>query len=124
MVTPISEMPPGTMGFEASGTLTPEDYERVLLPPLREAIENGTELRYLFSTGEDFEGISPGALWEDSKASIKLGLQHASAWKRVAIVTDVDWIRRSGAFFGWMVPGEFRLFGSAELEEAKGWVAG
>ena len=32
MITTISDMPAGTIGFEATGTVTADDYETVLVP--------------------------------------------------------------------------------------------
>jgi hypothetical protein len=39
MVEKIDDMPTGTIGFRASGKLTPEDYRDVLVPTLRGAVE-------------------------------------------------------------------------------------
>jgi hypothetical protein len=41
----------------------------------------------------------------------------------MAVVTDVDWLRQSMQMLGWMTPGEARLFGLDELDQAKDWVA-
>jgi stage II sporulation SpoAA-like protein len=124
MIERIDDMAPGTIGFQATGELTREDYESVLLPALREAIEGDQPVRMLFEIGPGFKQFSPGALMEDAKTGLTLGLGHLSAWKRTAVVTDVDWIRRAMELFGWMSPGEVRLFAPGELEEAKAWVAG
>ena len=45
------------------------------------------------------------------------------SWKRTAIVTDVEWIRKGIKAFGFMAPGELRVFEPAELGAAKVWVA-
>ena len=55
MVEKIDDMPAGTIGFRASGKLTPEDYRDVLVPTLREAVEAG-EVRMLFVLS-DFEEL-------------------------------------------------------------------
>jgi hypothetical protein len=51
-------------------------------------------------------------------------VRHHSAWVRSAIVTDMDWMARATRLFAWMIPGEARVFESAEIESAKAWVAG
>jgi SpoIIAA-like len=43
---------------------------------------------------------------------------------RSAIVTDIDWMARATRLFAWMIPGEARVFGSAQIDSAKDWVAG
>lgn len=122
MVERIEEMPAGTVGFRASGKLTRDDYREVLEPVLTEAVESG-EIRMLFSL-TDFQGLEPGAWFDDVKTGLGLGIGHHSAWKRSAIVTDVEWIGKAFQFFAWMTPGEVKVFPDLDqLEEAKDWVA-
>ena len=116
-------MPQGTVGFRAAGEIEREDYDEVLVPELRRAVEAGTGLRTLYVI-EDLDEIEPGALWADSKLGFDLGVRHHDAWVRSAIVTDIDWMARATRLFAWMIPGEARVFGLGELEQAKAWVAG
>jgi hypothetical protein len=115
-------MPDGAIGFEASGDVTAEDYRNVLEPALREAAESG-ELRFLYVIGDDVD-LSVGALLQDTKTGMGIGIGKHSAWERTAIATDVEWLRKTMHLFAWMVPGEFKLFGAGEVDEAKSWVAG
>lgn len=117
------DVPAGVLGFRISGEVTRRDYEEVLIPPIRAAIEAGEEVRCLCQVGPEFEGYKAGAVWEDMKTGLDYGIARHSAWKRIALVTDVDWIRRAAGLFGWMSPGEMKLFSLAELEPAKEWVA-
>ncbi len=41
----------------------------------------------------------------------------------MALLTDKDWIRHGASAFGWLSPGELRLFEPGEQEAAKAWVA-
>jgi hypothetical protein len=122
MVEVIPDMPPGTLGFRVSGRLTRADYVDVLVPPLREAIESGERLRVLYAIGPELH-MEPAALWEDLKVELELGIRHRHAWERIAVVTDLDWLRRAFELFSWLVPGEIRLFGETELAQAKAWLA-
>jgi hypothetical protein len=123
MVEPLDGTPPGTLGFRATGTVTADDYRDVLLPPLRAAAEAG-EVRMVFAIGPGFEKFEPGALLEDSKVGLTLGLGHLSSWRRTALVTDIDWITKAFHMFAWMAPGEVMIRGLDGLEEAEAWVAG
>ena len=120
MIERLDGMPPGTLGFRASGEIEDDDYEDVLVPALRTALEAGG-LRTLYLI-EDLDEIEPGALWADAKLGVDLGIRHHSAWIRSAIVTDVDWLARAARLFAWMIPGEARVFGVHELEQAKVWI--
>jgi hypothetical protein len=119
----IRDMPTGTIAFRVKGEVEREDYTEVLEPALQKALEAGKGLRTLYLI-EDLDEIEPGALWEDTKTGFNLGVRHHSDWIRSAIVTDIDWMARATRLFAWMIPGEARVFGVAELEQAKAWVAG
>jgi SpoIIAA-like len=119
----IEGMPPGTIGFRATGEVTGDEYRETLLPPMREAAESG-DVRMVFAIGPGFEKFEAGALVQDAKTGITLGLGHLSSWKRTALVTDVEWIQKALHMFAWMTPGEVRVFEPDELEAAKEWVAG
>jgi len=121
MIERIDDMPPGTIGFRAKGKLTRDDYRNILEPVLHEAAESG-EIRMLFALTA-FEGLEPAAWFDDIKTGLGLGIGHHSAWKRSAIVTDMDWIGRAYRMFAWMTPGEVKVYGLDQLEEAKSWVS-
>jgi hypothetical protein len=118
------DMPPGTLGFRVTGDLERRDYTEVLMPDLRRAIDAGARLRTLFAIGPGFGHIAPPAAWQDALAAKELGLRHRDAWERTAVVTDVAWMTHALQLLGWMMPGELRQFGLADLDEAKAWVAG
>ena len=122
MIERIEEMPAGTIGFRATGRLTREEYVEVLLPEMREAAEAG-EVRLLFVIGPGFERFEAGALAEDAKVGLTLGIGHLSAWKRTALVTDVEWVAHAAHMFAWMTPGELLVRDLDGLDEAKAWVA-
>ncbi len=121
MVKRIEGMPPGTIGLEASGELSKADYSEVMEPALREALESG-EIRMLFRL-TDFKGLGHGAWFEDLKTGLGLGYGHHSAWKRSAIVTDVEWVAKAYALFTWVTPGEVQIFDLGQIDEARDWVA-
>ena len=122
MIERIDEMPPGAIGLRASGKLSRDDYQRVLESALREGIDSG-ELRLMFVLS-DFEGLEPAALPEDIKTGLSAWLGHHSAWKRFALVTDVEWVAKAMHMFAWMTPGEVMICGLDRLEDARRWVAG
>ena len=122
MIERLADMPPGTVGFRASGKIEREDYDNVLTPELTQALAAG-ELRTLYVI-EDLDEIDPGALWADSKLGFDLAVRHRDAWVRSAIVTDIHWMAQATQLFAWMIPGEVRVFPLADLDQAKTWVAG
>jgi hypothetical protein len=123
MIEPLDGMPEGTIGFRATGRVTRDEYRDILLPPMRAAAEGG-DVRMVFAVGPGFEKFEAGALAQDTKAGVTLGLGHPHAWTRTALVTDVDWIAKALHMFAWLTPGEVKLYELAALEDAKVWVAG
>ena len=118
MIERLTDMPPGTIGFRAADEIEREDYDEVLVPELRRALEAGGRLRTLYLI-EDLDEIEPGALWADTRLGFDLGVRHHEAWLRSAIVTDIHWMARATKLFAWMIPGEARVFPRDELEQAK-----
>ena len=122
MIKRIDGMPDGTIGLRASGKLTGEEYRDVLEPALQEGIDSG-ELRLVFEL-TDFDGLERSAAVEDMKTGFGAWFKHHSAWKRFAIVTDVEWVAKAMHMFAWMAPGEVKIYENlADLEEAKEWAA-
>jgi hypothetical protein len=124
MIERIGGMPEGTAGFDFIGEVTSGDYEEVLVPALRDAVAGDGQIRVVCVLGPEFDGYEAGAMWADAKAGARFGIGHHSSWHRVAVVTDHEWVHHLTALFGWLSPGELRVFPVAELDDAKTWVAG
>jgi hypothetical protein len=117
MIKELSGMPSGVIGFEVAGKIQAEDYRDVVLPAIERAAKTG-EVRFLLVIPE-FQGMSGGALWQD----LKVGIEHLRAWKRIALVTDIEWMTHMTALFGWMTPGQVKTFPMADRDEAIQWVS-
>jgi hypothetical protein len=115
MIRELTDLPTPLIGFELSGTLHAEDYRDVLLPAIEKAAQAG-DVRIVLVIA-DFGGMSPGALWQD----LKMGIEHLRAWKRIALVTDVEWIVHMASLFGWMTPGELKHFPRSQISDAISW---
>lgn len=118
MIERIEDLPDGVIGFEVSGKVSAKDYETVLIPAVEAAAAHGKPMRLLYCIGPGFEGYDMGAMWEDAK----VGLRHLAQWQRIAVVTDVVWIRGAMKAFGFALPAELRVFDNAALEQARRWL--
>jgi len=118
MIRVIEDMPAGTVGFEAEGEVTADDYRDVLAPALQQHIEEGG-VRLLCLLDDRFTGYSGGAFVQDAR----MWLGHLGSWEKVAVVTDHSGIARALDAFAWLMPGEARSFPLGELAAAKAWVA-
>ncbi|AMU56724.1 STAS/SEC14 domain-containing protein [Mycobacteroides abscessus] len=121
MIEVLSDAPEGVVGFRVSGRLTGNEL-REFTSTIKEAL-NGDELRIVEVIASDYEGFGPGGLAEDLKLGLGMLFQHHSAFKKIAVVTDKEWVAHTLHALAWMVPGEISLFGLDELDRAKVWAA-
>ena len=110
----------GVLAYEAVGKITPEDYEKVLEPAITEVLATHDGIRVVVVLGDRWEGMQAGAVWDD----LRMGLGTLTKWKRCAVVTDRGWIRDATKAFGWLSPGEVKLFEVNEVGDALTWAAG
>jgi hypothetical protein len=119
VLKPIENLPDGVLGFEGNGEIHASDYRDVLMPAVEEALDRAEEVRIVL-VFERWDGVSPGAAWED----FRVGMEHITKWKRIALVTDLDWMITVTSLFGWLMPGELKRFPAAERAQAIAWAAG
>lgn len=120
MVEQITDLPDNVLGFAAKGKVTASDYESFIIPAVEALFSRQGKVRFLYHLGEDFSGFEAAAMWDDTK----LGLKHLGGWERMAVVSDVEWVRAAVKIFGLAIPGEIRVFHNSELGEAKRWITG
>ncbi|HSJ70851.1 MAG TPA: STAS/SEC14 domain-containing protein [Acidimicrobiia bacterium] len=118
MIRVLDDLPANIVGFEAVGLVDAGDYQSVVEPAIDSALTKHDTIRLLYVLGPDFDGFSGGAMWEDAKA----GMAHWSKWDRIAVVTDHGAIADGIKFFGWMVPGDVKLFTLASVDDATAWL--
>jgi len=122
MIDVLPDMPEGVTGIRVSGRLRGDDLRK--FKPVMEKLMNAGEIRIVEVIASDYDGFGPGGLVEDLKVGFGALFQHHSAFKRIAVVTDKQWVAHTLHALAWMVPGELALFGLDELERAKEWAAG
>ncbi|MDE1464975.1 STAS/SEC14 domain-containing protein [Spartinivicinus poritis] len=118
MLELIPNLPDNLIGVIAKGKVTGHDYDAILIPIIEDKINSHGKVRLLYQLGEEFEGFDLQALWDDAK----LGVKHFKAWEKVAIVTNLKWIRHAVQMIGFLIPGEYKIFENHQFNEAKAWV--
>jgi SpoIIAA-like len=118
MIEIIEGFPDNVVGLLAKGEVTRKDYVEVVIPAVDKALKRNAKLRLFYELVSQFTEIDIGAEWED----LKLGVEHLSRWERVAVVTDVAWIRLAMGVFKSLMPGEVRLFMTGQTSEAREWI--
>ena len=118
MLEIIQNMPDFVVAVRASGQVTGKDYEEILIPAVESSLKRHEKIRVLYQLDRDFSGFTAEALFDDAR----IGLRHRSAFEKIAVVTDVDWIEKSVHFFSLFVPCPVRIFGNHDLSIAKAWL--
>lgn len=113
------DSPESVLAFRAVGKIDAVDYERVLEPAVNEMVDERGELRFVYVLGDQFDGYTASAAWEDAK----VGFGDLHKWKRCAIVTNHDWVRHLVGAFAWMMSGQIKVFDLADESAAITWAA-
>ena len=119
MLRRMTDMPVGTLGFEAIGEVEDDDWERIVEPLLRHEIAAGRKVRLLYLLGPDAREIDGDALTADTGFRAR----HATSFERVAVVSDEDWMRPALRALSILLPGQAKGFRVHELAAAKTWLA-
>src|SRR5512135_1423132 len=122
MIELLPDMPEKVIGIRVSGRLGGDEL-RDFKPEIDRVLQTG-EVRIVEVIASDYEGFGPGGFVEDLKLGFGTVLPHHSAFKRIAIVTDLEWVAHVLHALAWIIPGELAVFGLDELDRAKEWAAG
>ena len=119
MMTLVKGLPENVVGVAAHGQVTAHDYENVLIPAVEAALGRHDKVRVYYQIGADFAGFDLGAAFAD----LRIGLGRLMHWERIAVVTDIGWIRDAFKVTSFLIPAQVRIFETAQAEDAKAWIA-
>lgn len=119
MIITIPETPDNIVALKATGEITKEDYENVVLPQIEAKLNQFGELNCVVYLDTDLSNFTLGAWFQDAL----LGLKNLTNWNRVAVVTDTLSIRNTIAAFSVVMPGEYETFPVEDLANAIYWCA-
>ena len=119
MLTLIHDLPSNVVGVKASGVVSKEDYEKVLLPAIQDLYKRTGSVSLLLQLETELHNYTNGAWVEDAK----LGLRYVGKWRKVAIVSRSKRVKWFTDTFGLLVPGAYKGFMFPDLVEAKRWVS-
>ena len=119
MIRKIENLPDDVIGFEASGVITANDYETLVIPLIESKLIDQSKINILYQIGPGFKKFDLGAMWEDAK----VGLKYMKAWKKVALVTDSMKLKYATKAFSIVMPAQVKIFSNKDLEKAKEWLS-
>jgi hypothetical protein len=119
MLREMTDLPVGTIGFEAVGEVEDDDWEDTVEPVLRREIAEGRKVRLLYVMGAEAREVEGDAI----KADAGFRARHATSFDRVAVVSYEDWVRPALGALSFLMPGKAKGFRVADIADAKAWLA-
>jgi hypothetical protein len=114
MLELIDGLPGNVVGIAVSGRLTMQDCQDVLIPAMQKSLKRHDKIRLYYELNSRF----PGAAWDE----LELGLEDLSRCERVAIVTDIGWVRLTVKALRFLIPSEIRVFATDQADEGRAWI--
>ncbi len=115
MIELIEGLPKNVVGISVRGRVTRQECHDVLTPAVEQSLKWRDKMRLYYEINSRF----PGAAWDD----LDLGIEHATRCERIAIVTDIAWVRMTVKAIRFLIPGEIRVFATIEAPEGRAWIA-
>jgi hypothetical protein len=106
------------LAVRGKGCVTAEDCRDTLIPEAVRRVERHGSLQLLCCLGPEFDGVTPGALWADTR----LGLRHRGGVGRMAVDTDVEWIAEAVRLFAPLFHRPVQGFSDAQFDAARKWI--
>jgi hypothetical protein len=114
MIELINDLPRNVVGISVRGRVTREECHNILAPAIVRSLRWRDRIRLYYELGSRF----PGSGWDD----LDLGFENAARCERIAIVTDIAWVRLTVRAIRFLIPGEIRVFDTSEAERARAWI--
>ena len=114
MIELIEDFPRNVVGIAVRGRVTRQECRDVLAPAIARSLRWRDTVRLYYELGSRF----PGSGWDD----LDIGFEQAARCERVAIVTDIAWVRLTVKAIRFLIPGEIRVFATIETQEARAWI--
>ena len=115
MIQVVEGLPDNVVGIVAKGRLTNDDCNKVLKPLMETLLTRHDKIRLYYEIGGRF----PGAAWED----LRLGIENMPHWERVAVVTDVSWLRDTINALRLLIRAEVRVFSISDGCKGRAWIS-
>ena len=120
MIEIIDGLPKHVLAIRATGLVSGEDYRNIVRPAVEARRTANKKLCLLYHFPPAFRKFTTTALWDDTQ----IGLHRLTGFARVAVVTDIEWLR---TLVNGLRPAEAietRAFADDGFDEARDWIGG
>lgn len=114
MIELIDGLPNKVVGILVKGRVTKQECREVLIPAMEKSLKRHDKIRLYYVLSSRF----PGSAWDE----LDLGSERAEQCERVAIVTDIAWVRLTVKALRFLIPSEIRVFPTTQASESRAWI--
>ncbi len=114
MIELLEGLPHNVVGIAVKGRVTQQECREILAPAIEKSLRWRDKIRLYYELGSRF----PGSGWDD----LDIGFEHAARCERIAIVTDIAWVRLTVKAIRFLIPGQIRVFATIETPAARAWI--
>jgi hypothetical protein len=118
MLEIMTDMPDNVLAVRASGQISGKDYDDILIPAVESSLKRHKKIRVLYQLSPDFSGFTTEAMFDDAK----FGMRYLTAFEKIAVVNDVDWISKTVQFFSLFIPCPVKIFSNDDMSGATAWL--
>ena len=119
MIEVIHGLPAYVTAFRATGAVTRDDYLTIINPLVKSVVTVFGEVNYMLVLNTSLKNYTAGAWIEDAL----LGIRYITKWRKLAIVTEKNEIKKFTDIFGKLIPPQTRGFKMEELSNARQWIS-
>jgi hypothetical protein len=119
MITLLNDAPLNVVAFRATGEVTKDDYDKIVIPAIDALVQKQDSINFLLIVDTAMKNFTIGALLKD----LGVGLKHFTKWHKMAIISEEGSVIRFTDFFSYIAPGEAMGFTHNQMEIAKQWVS-
>lgn len=113
-----NEFPNNVIAINAIGEVCDKDYEEVLLPAIKNRLQQHEKVNLMYVFGFEFKSFDVDAPWGDTL----LAAGDLSKIEKLAVVSNVKEIEMGIKLFSIFIPCPVRFYNEQKFSEAKAWL--
>ena len=113
------EFPDNVLAVNAIGVVSDKDYEEILLPAIKNRLQQYEKISLLYVLGFEFKDFDVDPLWGDTL----LEAGYLSKVEKLTVVSNLKWIETGVKLFSIFIPCPVRFYSEQKFMEAKAWVS-
>jgi hypothetical protein len=119
MIELIESLPSGTVGFSFCGQVSDAELQNCVVARIESMLLDIERIKALLVFEPGFQHFGLAAALDDAV----LGLRHWDGFERIAVVTDLPWMRHATKAMALLLPCPVRVFSLDQREEARRWLS-